>query len=72
MRLTRILYAIVTVIVAGSMFIGGLAEWRDSDMEEDRRMRAKTIPVQWGVKAANAIIMLTIILTLCMNVVIFY
>ena len=43
-----------------------------SDMEEDRRMRAKTIPVQWGVKAANAIIMATIILTLCMNVVIFY
>jgi 4-hydroxybenzoate polyprenyltransferase len=41
-------------------------------MEEDRRMRAKTIPVQWGVKAANAIIMLTITLTLCMIVVIFY
>ena len=35
-------------------------------------MRAKTIPVQWGVKAANAIIMATIILTLGMNVVIFY
>lgn len=43
-----------------------------SDMEEDRRMRAKTIPVQWGVKVANAIITLTIILTLCMNVAIFH
>ncbi len=43
-----------------------------SDMEEDRRMRAKTIPVQWGVKTANTIIMVTIILTLCMNVAIFY
>ncbi len=43
-----------------------------SDMEEDRLMRAKTIPVQWGMKAANAIIMATIILTLCMIVVIFY
>jgi 4-hydroxybenzoate polyprenyltransferase len=43
-----------------------------SDIEEDRRMRAKTIPVQWGVKAANAIIMATIILTLCMIVGIFY
>ncbi len=43
-----------------------------SDMEEDRRMRAKTIPVQWGMKAANAIILATITLTLCMIVVIFY
>ncbi len=36
MRLTRILYAIVTVIVASSLFIGGLAEWRDSGTEEGR------------------------------------
>jgi 4-hydroxybenzoate polyprenyltransferase len=43
-----------------------------SDLDEDRRMRAKTIPVQWGVKAANATVMATIILALCMNVVIFY
>lgn len=37
MRLKRILYAIVTVIVAGSMFIGGLAEWQDSKVEDNRR-----------------------------------
>ncbi|MHC4535531.1 MAG: ATP-binding protein [Planctomycetota bacterium] len=37
MRLKRILYAIVTVIVAGSLFINGLAEWQDSDTEEGRR-----------------------------------
>jgi 4-hydroxybenzoate polyprenyltransferase len=43
-----------------------------SDMDEDRRMEAKTIPVQWGVKAANVIIMTTILLTLGMNVLIFY
>jgi len=43
-----------------------------ADMDEDRRMRAKTIPVRWGVPAANAIIMVTIVLTLCMNAVIFY
>jgi 4-hydroxybenzoate polyprenyltransferase len=43
-----------------------------SDLDEDRRMRAKTIPVRWGVQAANAIIVVTITLTLCMQVVIFY
>ena len=43
MRLTRILYAIVTVIVASSLFINGLAEWKsygllseDSGTEEGR------------------------------------
>jgi 4-hydroxybenzoate polyprenyltransferase len=43
-----------------------------SDMDEDRRMRAKTIPVRWGVRAANGIILTTIALTLCMLVVLFY
>ena len=37
MRLTRILYAIVTVIVASSLFISGLAEWQDSGTEEGIR-----------------------------------
>ena len=43
-----------------------------ADFEEDRRMNAKTIPVRWGLQRANVIIMQTIILTLCMNAVIFY
>ena len=37
MRLTRILYAIVTVIVASSLFISGLTEWQDSGTEEGWR-----------------------------------
>lgn len=37
MRLTRILYAIVTVIVASSLLISGLAEWQDSGAEEGWR-----------------------------------
>ena len=36
MKLNRILYVIVTLIAAGSLFIGGLAEWRDSGTEEGR------------------------------------
>ena len=36
MKLTRILYAIVTVIVATSLFISALAEWQDSGTEEAR------------------------------------
>jgi 4-hydroxybenzoate polyprenyltransferase len=43
-----------------------------SDMDEDRRMQAKTIPVRWGVQAANGLILTTITLTLCMIVVLFY
>ncbi|MCH7557055.1 MAG: PAS domain-containing protein [Planctomycetes bacterium] len=37
MRLRRILYAIVTLIVASSLFVGGLAEWRDSGTQEGWR-----------------------------------
>jgi 4-hydroxybenzoate polyprenyltransferase len=42
------------------------------DIEEDRRMNAQTIPVCWGLRRSNVIILLTIILTLGMNAVIFY
>jgi 4-hydroxybenzoate polyprenyltransferase len=42
------------------------------DIEDDRRMNAKTIPVRWGLRSSIVIIMLTIILTLGMNAVIFY
>jgi 4-hydroxybenzoate polyprenyltransferase len=41
-------------------------------MDEDRRMQAKTIPVQWGVPVANAVLTVAIVLTLGMIVVIFY
>ena len=42
------------------------------DIDDDRRMNAKTIPVRWGLQQASAIIMITIILSLTMNAVIFY
>ena len=42
------------------------------DIEEDRRMNAQTIPVCWGLRRSNVIILLTIILTLGVNAVIFY
>jgi len=37
LRLRRILYAIVTAIVASSLFVGGLAEWQDSGTQEGWR-----------------------------------
>ncbi len=37
MRLRRNLYAIVTLIVASSLFVGGLAEWQDSGTQEGWR-----------------------------------
>jgi 4-hydroxybenzoate polyprenyltransferase len=43
-----------------------------SDYEEDQRMNAKTIPIQWGLPVANSIIIITIGLTLGLGVVIFY
>jgi 4-hydroxybenzoate polyprenyltransferase len=42
------------------------------DIEEDRRMNAQTIPVCWGLRRSNLIILLTLILTLGMNAMIFY
>ena len=43
-----------------------------SDAGEDRRLNAKTIPIQWGLKAASGIILGSIILTLSMSAIIFY
>ena len=40
------------------------------DLDEDRRMNAKTIPIQWGVPVANLLIVGTIILALGMNALI--
>ena len=43
-----------------------------ADFDEDRRMNAKTIPIQWGYQVANLLIVGTIILTLAMNAAILY
>jgi 4-hydroxybenzoate polyprenyltransferase len=42
-----------------------------SDLDEDRQMAAKTIPIQWGLAVANGIILATIILTLVMSAAVF-
>jgi 4-hydroxybenzoate polyprenyltransferase len=46
------------------------ADW--TDIEEDRRLNAQTIPVRFGPQRANLIILGTIVLSLCMSGVIFY
>ena len=43
-----------------------------SDLDEDSRMNAKTIPIRWGISIANSIIQTTIILTLITSAIIFY
>ncbi len=41
------------------------------DVDEDRRFHARTIPVVYGIKTANVIIVAAIILTLIMGIVLF-
>jgi 4-hydroxybenzoate polyprenyltransferase len=41
-----------------------------TDHEEDSRMKAKTIPIRWGLPMANRLILITIILTLGMSAVV--
>ena len=43
-----------------------------SDLDEDSRMNAKTIPIRWGIPIANNIIQTTIILTLITSAIVFY
>ena len=43
-----------------------------ADFDEDRRMNAKTIPIQWGQQAANMLIIGNIILALGMDALILY
>lgn len=43
-----------------------------SDYDEDREMKAKTIPIRWGLAVANGIILATIGLTLGMSAIVFY
>lgn len=42
-----------------------------ADIEEDKRFKALTIPVRYGLGAARIIVMVTLILALCLNGVIF-
>ena len=42
------------------------------DVEEDRRFNARTIPVVYGIRTANVIIVAAVILTLIMCAVLFY
>jgi 4-hydroxybenzoate polyprenyltransferase len=67
------LYLIVLFLLLFFWEIGGQNVPNDwADFDEDRQLKAKTIPIQWGARAANSIIQGTIILALGMNVVIFY
>lgn len=43
-----------------------------SDLDEDRQMKAKTIPIRWGLPIANRIILITLVLTLGLSTIIFY
>jgi len=42
------------------------------DVEEDKRFNARTIPVVYGIRTANVIIVATVVLTLITGTVIFY
>jgi len=67
------LYLIVLFLLLFFWEIGGQNVPNDwADFDEDRQLKARTVPIQWGVQAANSIIQGTIILALGMNVVIFY
>jgi 4-hydroxybenzoate polyprenyltransferase len=68
-----IMYLILLFLLLFFWEIGGQNIPNDwSDCEEDRRMNAKTIPIRWGISAANRIIMTTIILTLGTSAIVFY
>ena len=45
------------------------ADW--TDIEEDRQLNARTIPVRFGLERANLIILVSIILALILNVILF-
>jgi len=42
-----------------------------SDVADDKKLNAKTIPIQWGIQVASGLILGTIILTLAVSAVIF-
>lgn len=42
------------------------------DIEEDKRFKALTIPVCYGLQASRVIVLVTLVLALCLNGVVFY
>ncbi len=65
-------YLVVLFLLLFFWEIGGQNIPNDwADHEEDSRMRAKTIPIRWGLPVANRLILITIVLTLGMSMVIF-
>ncbi len=65
-------YLVVLFLLLFFWEIGGQNIPNDwADHEEDSRMRAKTIPIRWGLPVANQLILITIILTLGMSMIVF-
>ena len=46
------------------------ADW--TDIEEDRRFQAQTIPVKWGINRAATIALLSLVLSFLFNVILFF
>jgi 4-hydroxybenzoate polyprenyltransferase len=66
------MYLIILFLLLFFWEIGGQNIPNDwSDLDEDSRMKAKTIPIRWGLSIANSLILITIILTLAMSALIF-
>jgi 4-hydroxybenzoate polyprenyltransferase len=42
------------------------------DIEEDKQFKALTIPVCYGLQASRVIVLVTLVLALCLNGVVFY
>ena len=65
-------YLIILFLLLFFWEIGGQNIPNDwADIEEDKRFKALTIPVRYGLGAARIIVMVTLILALCLNGVIF-
>ena len=65
-------YLIILFLLLFFWEIGGQNIPNDwADFEEDKRFKALTIPVRYGLGAARIIVMVTLILALCLNGVIF-
>ena len=66
-------YLLILFLLLFFWEIGGQnipADW--TDIEEDRRMAARTIPVRFGTERANRIILSTLTLAVAINLVLFY
>ena len=68
-----VMYLLLLFLMLFFWEIGGQNIPNDwSDLEEDRRMNAKTIPIRWGLSVANGVILTTIVLTLIVGAAIYY